>query len=94
MQKHVENYLKYFDIGEQGIVTCENCGKSGRADGSGFDLHHIIARSHGGSDDVSNICCLCRRCHSAAHGVSNTYLHKDVLKVVHQNFMKRFAESE
>ena len=88
MKSHVRNYFKHFGIGEQDVICCEVCGKSGRADSSGFDLHHIIARSHGGGDSVDNIILLCRRCHNAAHGLEKTYLHKDVLSEIHINFMK------
>ncbi len=70
-------------------IYCEICGKIGRVDRGGFDLHHIIARSHGGSNDIENIILLCRKCHNAAHGIGKTYLHKDVIQNIHNNFLKR-----
>lgn len=88
MQKHVLNYMRYFDLGEQSDIVCEVCGKSGRADGSGFDLHHIVARSHGGGNSVDNVILLCRKCHRAAHGLEKTYLHKDVLQKIHDKRLK------
>jgi len=88
MQKHVKNYLKHFDIGEQDTVLCEVCGKAGRIDHGGFDLHHIVFRSHGGGDNVENIICLCLKCHRASHGLEKTYLHKDVLQTIHNLKLK------
>ena len=88
MKAHVKNYLKYFNIGEQDTWYCEVCGRGGRID-NGFELHHIIFRSHGGDNSVDNIICLCLKCHRAAHGLEKTYLHKDVLSEIHINFMKK-----
>ena len=89
MQDYIKKYLKYFGYGEQDLIFCEVCGKSGRVDRGGFDLHHIIFRSHGGSDEVENICCLCRKCHDAAHGHSKTFLQGQVIKQIHNDFLKR-----
>lgn len=33
------------------------------------ETHHIIFRSHGGTNDLKNLACLCRHCHELAHGV-------------------------
>jgi 5-methylcytosine-specific restriction endonuclease McrA len=83
MQKHTANYFKYFSIGMEDTIFCEVCGMGGRVDRGGFDLHHIVPRSQGGGDEVENIILLCRKCHNAAHGLEKTYLHKDVLKAIH-----------
>ena len=32
-----------------------------------FQLHHVIKRSQGGSDELENVLCLCRRCHAREH---------------------------
>lgn len=37
-------------------------------DTHGLQIHHIIPRSKGGSDDPANLICLCWRCHAEAHG--------------------------
>jgi 5-methylcytosine-specific restriction endonuclease McrA len=74
MQKHVRNYLDYFNYSPEEIILCEVCGKRG------VDLHHIIYRSQGGSDDVDNIICLSRDCHTKAH---NNELTKEYLKEIH-----------
>jgi 5-methylcytosine-specific restriction protein A len=41
---------------------CETCHKN-RA----MDWHHKIHRSQGGTDDRSNLLCVCRICHSGIH---------------------------
>lgn len=44
-----------------------------QADPSALDMlkrghhHHIVFRSAGGTDESSNLCLLCARCHSAVH---------------------------
>jgi len=81
MQPHVKIYLKYFDLGEQHLITCEICMKQGRVDGQGFDIHHIEGR---GSDEIKNIMCLCRLCHISAH--KGTF-SKDELQLIHNYFM-------
>lgn len=61
MQKHVKLYLDYFGYGEQDFIPCEMCG--GKAD----DIHHIVYKSQGGKDEISNLIGLCRRHHEQAH---------------------------
>lgn len=43
--------------------ACRNCQHP-----RGLDVHHVIFRSLGGSDDPSNLIALCQRCHKDAHG--------------------------
>lgn len=43
--------------------VCRACGSK-----HGLDVHHVIMRSLGGSDDVANLIALCRDCHSSVHG--------------------------
>ena len=82
MQKHTKIYLKYFEYGEQSIITCEACGKQGRADFGGFDIHHINGRGRG-KDTIENLACLCRKCHTLAH----TKLSKGDVQYIHNNYL-------
>ena len=41
---------------------CVVCGKVAT------DCHHIVFRSQCGKDEVTNVVCLCRKHHEAAHG--------------------------
>lgn len=42
---------------------CRACGQR-----HGLDVHHVVMRSLGGTDDASNGIALCRDCHSSVHG--------------------------
>src|SRR5690348_13547882 len=44
---------------------CRQCGV--RCDRREADVHHLIPRSLGGSDDPSNLITLCDGCHAAHH---------------------------
>ena len=41
--------------------TCQICGNEG------LDAHHLIPVEKGGSDDQSNLICVCRSCHQKIH---------------------------
>ena len=43
--------------------TCKICGKTHKR----LEVHHIIFRRNGGSDDESNLICLCKTCHDKLH---------------------------
>ena len=45
--------------------TCQCC--KGKSKDKVLEVHHIIYRSNGGSDDESNLITLCHRCHSKLH---------------------------
>jgi len=50
------------NIFERDRFRCRGCAKS--AD----EIHHMVFRSQGGSDDPSNLVAVCRNCHEQAHG--------------------------
>jgi hypothetical protein len=41
---------------------CTVCGKT-----SGLEVHHVIYRSKGGTDDMGNLVTLCKSCHAEKH---------------------------
>ena len=43
--------------------TCQYCGKKNKR----LEVHHIIYRSNGGSDDLDNLITLCEDCHKDIH---------------------------
>ena len=43
--------------------TCQYCGKKNKR----LEVHHIIYRSNGGTDDENNLITLCEECHSKVH---------------------------
>ena len=64
MKPHVRNYFKALGYDESSVIMCE-CGCNKVA----TDLHHVVPKSLGGSDDATNIIALARNCHENAHGV-------------------------
>ena len=87
-QKYIKTYLDYFDLGEQDLIYCECCPKSGRVDGSGFDIHHINGRGKG-KDVIENLMCLCREDHDR---VNTKELPKEELQTIHNNFIRRYEK--
>jgi 5-methylcytosine-specific restriction endonuclease McrA len=60
MKKHVKIYLDFFGYDQSSWIPCEMCGQTA------VDIHHIEARSMGGSktkDTIENLQALCRKCH-------------------------------
>lgn len=49
-------------------MECKLCNKKTEY----LELHHIIPKSRGGTDDKSNLIELCSECHGLAHDVSFT----------------------
>ena len=45
--------------------TCQCCGKKHTR----LEVHHIIFRSQGGSDELDNLITLCEKCHADIHAV-------------------------
>ena len=45
--------------------TCQYC--KGKSKDSRLEVHHIIFRSHGGSDEEENLITLCKTCHDDLH---------------------------
>jgi hypothetical protein len=74
--------MDYFGYGEQDFIPCEVNGEKA------VDIHHIHGRGKG-KDVIGNLMALCRDHHKAAEGIGNTYLHPDMMQVIHDNFLKR-----
>ena len=45
--------------------TCQHC--KGKSKDSKLEVHHIVFRSNNGSDEASNLICLCKICHDKLH---------------------------
>lgn len=63
MQKHIKNFKERYQLSEGEIFICQHCHQT-----AAVDIHHIIFKSRGGSDEVENLIALCRECHDKAHG--------------------------
>lgn len=53
-------------VHERDRHRCMNCHRTG--DELTLDVHHIVPRGQGGSNQFTNLILLCRQCHDAAHG--------------------------
>lgn len=80
MQKHVENYMDYFGYGIDDYIPSELSGLPC------VDIHHIIKRSQGGSDDPeTNLIGLTRKEHEKAEA---SIYSKEYLLRKHKEFIK------
>jgi HNH endonuclease len=69
-------------IYERDRFRCRGCAKTAG------EVHHMIFRSQGGTDDPSNLVALCTPCHQQAHGLQSAKLPAWVLQamVVYDKF--------
>lgn len=67
MQVYIQNYMKAHGYGIDDYVPCEHCDKLGLVVRA-VDVHHIVSRAQGGTDEASNLQALCRACHEREHG--------------------------
>lgn len=65
----------------------------------GLQIHHIIFRAHGGSNDPANLIALCWYCHAEAHGTFLPDRHPeyaaypaDVRWALKQNLMDEYEQ--
>jgi len=63
-----KKYQKFFGYTDDEFIPCLVCGSTA------VDIHHIVFRSQGGSDDITNLAPLCRRCHDASHNKVKGYV--------------------
>ena len=62
MQKHIVNYRKRFNIGDQDVTMCEVCGSVANS------IHHIVFKSQCGTNEVDNLIAFCQHDHDRSHG--------------------------
>lgn len=58
------------EVYKQNNYQCQNCGMEGGKGSLGeavLNAHHIVPRSKGGNDKLSNLVALCDPCHNACH---------------------------
>jgi hypothetical protein len=53
---------------------CLSCGRSAKEDGVLLEVDHIIPRSKGGSDDITNLQTLCKKCNIGKSNKDSTRL--------------------
>ncbi|MEG3991578.1 HNH endonuclease [Microcoleus sp. S28C3] len=65
---------KWFAVLARDKWKCLSCGRSAPTDGVLLELDHIIPRSKGGSDDMSNLQTLCKKCNIGKSNRDSTRL--------------------
>ena len=87
MKKHTKIYLQEMGFDTTDWIPCELCGKTA------VDIHHIEARSMGGSktkDVIENLMAVCRACHIE---VGDKKQYKGLLQATHIAYMRRRKQS-
>ncbi len=80
---YIPGTLKY-EVLKRAARRCELCGVS--ADVRALEADHIVPRTHGGSDEISNLQALCYSCNATKRdrddtdfrGIANSYNHREV----------------
>lgn len=70
---HVKIWMDYYKYNKEEFIHCASCyARAG-------EIHHIIYRSQGGKNDITNLIALCRNCHNRAHFKSEPFLKQEEL---------------
>lgn len=79
--------------------TCQCCGKKNCQ----LQTHHIIFRSHGGSDDENNMITLCKECHKGVHAgtvilnkkprKSKNLKHATHMSIIRSQLLKKYHDA-
>lgn len=75
-----------FLVNLRDALRCRQCDKQPQGPENyhrGFEYHHRIPRSLGGSDEAENIVLLCHECHQAGHKATES--HSERLSVLDLN---------
>jgi ribosome-binding protein aMBF1 (putative translation factor) len=81
MKKHTQVYLKHFKYDTSDFIPCEVCGNKA------VDIHHIINRGMGATDQINiieNLMAVCRECH-IKYGDKKEHL--EYLQRIHLNIL-------
>lgn len=66
----IENWK--FEVHERDNFTCQICGAKEDSKRVTFQVHHIVFKCNGGSNNLSNLKLLCPECHRKLHNSSPT----------------------
>ena len=86
MRKHTKIYFDYFGYIGSEFIACEVCGA--RA----VDIHHILARGMGGTEEadrIDNLMAVCRSCHIT---YGDKKQHIDFLIKKHKDFINDYGK--
>ena len=80
--------------------TCQNC--KGRSKEKRIEVHHVVFRSNGGSDEPENLITLCKACHDKVHNgelklkggkAKGQLKHATQMNSIRIQLLKRFPEA-
>lgn len=81
--------------------TCQCC--KGKHKDSKLEVHHIVYRSNGGSDEAENLITLCHTCHKAVHTgekqlklkgrMKSTLKHATQMNSIRKQLLKRYPDA-
>ena len=80
--------------------TCQICKAKGKKES--LDVHHIIFRSQGGTDDENNLITLCKKCHNDIHTGKITYdkkpkkmnlKHATHMNIIRSQLLKHYPDA-
>ena len=81
--------------------TCKKCG--GKNKDNRLEVHHIVFRSNGGSDEQDNLLTLCKNCHDKVHKgklvlkggkVKGSLRHATQMNSIRRQLLKRLANAK
>ena len=72
-----ENYYKHHGLYKCDTLFCKMCFSPA------VNLHHVIYKSHGGTDNPDNLIPLCMNCHDGHHTNNNPTTEQ--LKLANEN---------
>lgn len=77
--------------------TCQHC--KGKSKDTKLEIHHILFRSNGGSDEPENLICLCKTCHNKLHentiklnktgSIKKQYKHATQMNSIRQQLLRK-----
>ena len=81
-RRYREIYMSHFGYGEQDYVPSEISGLP-------MDhVHHIVWRSQGGTDDITNLIALTSKEHEQVHGLRKPFIAEKRLHKIHTRFLE------
>lgn len=68
-----------FEVHKRDGFTCQICGAKEEPEHPTFQVHHVVFKCNGGSNDLNNLQLLCPECHRKLHNsnpASNSRKHR------------------
>lgn len=61
-QAEILNYKTLYKVLKRDHYTCQRCGRRGSDAGVELEVDHKVPRARGGTNDMTNLWTLCKRC--------------------------------